>query len=72
MTAAARYYAHTATGHSHLLEASSFEDAALCFAEAHAPLAEEDAVQVIIRAEDGGPEHCYVIHLDSGTVEACA
>ncbi len=70
--AAARYYAHTDAGHGHLLEASSFEDAAISFAEAHAPLAEDDAVRVIVQAEDGGPEHCFVIHLDNGSVEACA
>lgn len=72
MTDATRYYAHTTSGHGHLLEAASFEDAAITFAEAHAPMAEDDAVQVIVQAEDGGPQHCFVIHLDSGAVSACA
>lgn len=71
MTDALRYYAHTDSGHGHLLEASSYEDAAICFAEAHAPMADDDAVRVVVQATDGGPEHCFVIHLHSGTVEAC-
>lgn len=72
MTELNRYYAHTSSGHGHLLKASSFEDAAITFAEAHAPMAEDDAVQVIVQAEDGGPQHCFVIHLDSGAFEACS
>ena len=71
MAETARYYAHAASGHGHLVEASSFEDAAFAFAEAHAPMAEDDAVQVIVQAEDGGPEHCFMIHLDDGSVEPC-
>ncbi|AQR62748.1 hypothetical protein BZG35_14635 [Brevundimonas sp. LM2] len=71
MTDALRYYAHTDSGHGHLLEASSYEDAALSFAEAHAPMADDDAVRVVVQAADGGPEHCFVIHLHSGAVEAC-
>lgn len=71
MTDTARYYAHIASGHAHLLEATSFVDAAVTFAETHAPMAEDDAVQVIVQAADGGPEHCFVIHLDSGAVSAC-
>ncbi|MBU1348013.1 MAG: hypothetical protein KKA16_13820 [Alphaproteobacteria bacterium] len=72
MPQAARYLAHTDAGHCHILEARSFEDAAMSFAEAHAPMAEDDALRVIVQSEDGGPEHCFVIHLDSETVEACA
>jgi hypothetical protein len=34
-------------------------------------MAEDDAVQVIVQAEDGGPQHCFVIHLDSGALSAC-
>ena len=71
MAEATRYYAQIKSGHGHLLEASSLIDAAITFAEAHAPMAEDDAVQVIVQAEDGGPQHCFVIHLDSGAVEAC-
>jgi hypothetical protein len=67
----ARYYAHTDAGHGHLLVAASFEDAALAFAEAHAPMADDDAIRVIVQHEDGGPEHCFVIHLDDGEVEPC-
>ena len=72
MPQAARYVAHTESGHCHILEARSFEDAALHFAEAHAPWAEDDELRVMVQAEDGGPEHCFVIHLDIEAVEACA
>ena len=72
MPEVARYVAHTESGHCHILEARSFEDAALTFAEAHSPWAEDDALRVIVQAEDGGPEHCFLIHLDTEAVEACA
>ncbi|MGV3580433.1 DUF5961 family protein [Brevundimonas sp.] len=72
MPQAARYVAHTETGHCHILEARSFEDAALHFAEAHAAWAQEDAVRVIVQSEDGGPEHCFVVHLHAETVQDCA
>ena len=67
MPQAARYLAHTDAGHCHLLEARSFHDAAISFAEAHAPMVLDDAVRVIVQAEDGGPEHCYVIHLEAAS-----
>lgn len=72
MPQAARYVAHTETGHCHILEARSFEDAALHFAEAHAAWAEEDAVRVTVQSEDGGPEHCFVVHLHAETVQGRA
>jgi len=72
MPQAARYVAHTESGHCHILEARSFEDAALTFAEVHSPWAEDDALRVIVQAEDGGPEHCFLIHLAAEAVEACA
>ncbi len=71
MPQAARYLAHTETGHCHIVEADSFEDAALHFAEAHTPWAEDDALRVIVQAEDGGPEHCFVVHLHADEVSAC-
>ena len=72
MTQSARYVAHTGAGHCHLLEARSFEDAALSFAEAHLAWAEDDELRVTVQAEDGGPEHCFVVHLHSNAVQACA
>ncbi len=72
MPQGARYVAHTDTGHCHILEASSFEDAALHFAEAHASAAEDDELRVIVQAEDGGPEHCFVVHLHSEMIEGCS
>lgn len=72
MPQAARYVAHTDAGHCHILEALSFEDAALHFAEAHASSAEDDEVRAIVQAEDGGPEHCFVVHLHAETVQGCA
>lgn len=71
MAPSVRYVAHTDSGHCHIVEAASFEDAALAFAESHAPWAEDDALRVIVQSEDGGPEHCFVVHLHGETVEAC-
>ncbi|CAN5238129.1 hypothetical protein BH10PSE2_BH10PSE2_00500 [soil metagenome] len=65
-------HAHGSGRRGHLVEARSFEDAALTFSEVHAVhVADEDAVRIIVQAEDGGPEHCFVVHLDDGGVEAC-
>ena len=31
-----------------------------------------DELRVIVQSEDGGPEHCFVVHLHAEAVEACA
>jgi hypothetical protein len=66
-----RFLAHTRSGHGHVLPADSAAEAALAFAEAHAPWAEDDALQVIVQPEGGGPEHCFTVHLDDGEIEPC-
>lgn len=72
MTLPTRYVAHTDSGHCHILEARSFEDAAITFAEAHAAWAADDELRVMVQSEDGGPEHCFVVHLHAEAIEACA
>jgi hypothetical protein len=72
-TASNRYRAHASgSGHSHLVEAASFETAALAFTEDHAAIAADGELRVIVQSEDGGPEHCFIVHLDDGAVQACA
>lgn len=70
--ATTRYRAHASdSAHAHIVEATSFETAALAFTEDHAALAADGEVRVIVQSEDGGPEHCFVVHMDDGDVEAC-
>ena len=73
MPQTARYLAHAAgSGRSHLVEATSFETAALAFTEDFVPqVDDDDAIRVIVQAADGGPEHCFVVHLDDGAIEGC-
>lgn len=71
MPAPAKFLAHTDSGRCHVFEACSFEDAALAFAEAHAPWAEYEPLRVLVQAEDGGPERCFIVHLHEETAEVC-
>jgi hypothetical protein len=67
-----RYRAYASgSGHTHLVEATSFETAALAFTEDHAAMAADGEIRVIVQSEDGGPERCFIVHLDDGDVEAC-
>lgn len=71
-TSPSRYRAHASgSGHAHLVEATSFESAALAFTEDHAALVDDGEIRVIVQSEDGGPERCFIVHLDDGDVEAC-
>jgi hypothetical protein len=71
-TLPSRYRTHASgSGHAHLVEATSFESAALAFTEGHAALADGGEIRVIVQSEDGGPEHCFIVHLGDGDVEAC-
>lgn len=73
MTDTTQYYAHAAgSGHGHVVEASTYEGAAVAFTERYAPaIDEDDAVRIIVQPVDGGAEHCFVVHFDDGEVEPC-
>jgi hypothetical protein len=71
-----RYRAHASgAGHARLVEATSFETAALAFTEDHAAQllagTTDGEIRVIVQSEDGGPEHCFVVHLGDGDIKAC-
>jgi len=74
MTDTTRYYAHASgSGHGHVVEAASYEEAAMAFTERHPPeVGADDGVRIIVQAIDGGHEHCFVVHFDDGSVESCA
>lgn len=61
-------------GHGHVVQAESFEEAAVAYVEIYAPPVDgEDEVRIFVRDPDDGAEHCFTIDLGhGGTPEPCA
>ncbi|WP_374273812.1 DUF5961 family protein [Brevundimonas sp.] len=58
--------------HGHVVEAPSFEAAAVGYAELYSPpVDEEDDIRVFVIGLDDGQEHCFVIDLDDGQAAPC-
>jgi hypothetical protein len=70
-----QFYAHASAeeaGRGHLVrEASSFEDAAIRFAEDRYDAAEAGELKVIVRDADTGEQHCFCVDVGEGEVEPC-
>lgn len=64
-----RYFAYAyAVGraHGHVVTATSYEAAAVAYAEIHAPPVDgDDDLRVFVQGEDG-LEHCFTLDLDDG------
>lgn len=56
----------------HVVEASSFEDAALCFAEDQHPVADADEVSLMVEDLETGVRQCFTIDLATGETAPCA
>ncbi len=58
--------------HGHVVEADSFEDAAVAFVERWSPPVDHDGdVALIVRDQDDGRELCLTLDLDSGEAQPC-
>ena len=70
-----QFYAHaSAEGSSrgHLVrDATSFEDAAIRFAEDRLDVEEEGQVRVIVRDAETGEQHCFCVDVGEETAEPC-
>ena len=66
------YAAHDGAGHGHTVEAESFAEAAIAFAEVWHPAPDDgNEVRVIVLDQDSGEQQCYVVDLAAGEVEPC-
>lgn len=70
-----RYFAYAegvGRAHGHVIEAPSFEAAAVGYTEIYAPpVYADDEIRVFVAELDGGREHCFVIDLGDGQAEPC-
>jgi len=69
-----RYFAYAdglGRAHGHVLEAGSFEAAAVGYAELYLPPVDADEIRVFVADLDGGQEHCFVIDIGDGQAEPC-
>lgn len=58
--------------HGHVVEAGSFEEAAVAFVERWSPAADQEGdVALIVRDRDDGRELCLRLDLDSGEAAPC-
>lgn len=58
--------------HGHVIEASSFEAAAVGYAELYFPPVDAgNDVRLFVADMEGGREHCFVINLEDGQAETC-
>jgi hypothetical protein len=58
--------------HGHVLEAPSFEAAAVGYVELYAPpVTGDEDLRVFVTDLEGGGEHCFTIDFGDGRVEAC-
>jgi hypothetical protein len=74
-TAERRFYAHASaegSGRGHLVaDASTFEDAAIRFAEDRLDAEEDGQVRVIVRDAQTGEQHCFCVDVGEETAEPC-
>lgn len=70
-----RYFAYAegvGRAHGHVIEAPSFEAAAVGYTEIYAPPVDaDDEIRVFVAEMEGGQEHCFVIDLGDGQTEPC-
>ena len=70
-----RYFAYAeglGRAHGHVLEAGSFEAAAVGYTELYSPPVDaDDEIRISVADLEGGQEHCFVIDLGDGQAEPC-
>lgn len=75
MTEANRYFAYAhgvGRSHGHVVEAPSFEAAAVGYTELYAPPVDaENEIRIIVTGLDDGIEHCFVVDVGDGAAEPC-
>lgn len=75
MTDANRYFAYAdgvGRSHGHVVEAPSFEAAAVGYTELYAPPFDaENEIRIIVTGLDDGIEHCFVVDVGGGGAQPC-
>ncbi|MBX3484441.1 DUF5961 family protein [Phenylobacterium sp.] len=59
-------------GHGHVVEATSYEAAAVGYTELYAPPVDGDGeIRIFVTGIDDGQEHCFTVDLSVGEAEPC-
>lgn len=59
-------------GHGHVIDAGSYEAAAVGFTELYSPPVDGDGdIRIFVSSLDEGQEHCFVVDLADGEAEPC-
>lgn len=70
-----RYFAWSdgvGRAHGHVVEASSFEAAAVGYTEIYAPPADaDDEIRIFVSGLEDGQEHCFTVDLGGAAPESC-
>ena len=70
-----RYFAYAdalGRGHGHVLEAPSYEAAAVGYTELYSPPVDADSeIRIFVTNLDEGEEHCFVVDVGDGQAEPC-
>ncbi len=70
-----RYFAYAdgvGRAHGHVIEATSYEAAAVGYAEAYSPPVDGDnEIRIFVTSLDEGEEHCFTVDLGDGGAEPC-
>lgn len=63
---------HAGRAHGHLIEAASYEAAAVGYAELYSPAPEDGGeVRILVAGVDDHRRHCFLIDLGDETAEPC-
>lgn len=58
--------------HGHVVEAGSYEAAAVGYTEIYSPPVDgDDEIRIFVTDMDDGQEHCFTIDLGDGTAHPC-
>lgn len=70
-----RYFAYAdgdGRGHGHIVQAGSYEAAAVTFTEIYSPPVDGDGdIRIFVTDLDEGQEHCFIVDLTDGEAEPC-
>lgn len=59
-------------GHGHIIEAGSYEAAAVGYIELHTPAVDGDGeIRIFVTGLDEGQEHCFTVDLADGAAAPC-
>ena len=71
-----RYFAYAdgaGKGHGHVVQAGSYEAAAIGYTELYSPPVDTDGqVRIVVSSLEHGRDHCFIVDLAEGAAEPCS